>query len=363
MLDFKFHLNRGAFILDAETVTKTSSIGIYGASGSGKSTLLDLFSGLLTPDSGYLKINDKLVFSSEENINIKAEKRNIGYVFQDMQLFPHMNVKDNLLYGYKLTPVDKRKFHLDEIIELLNIPELLERKVHQLSGGQKQRIALGRALLTSPDVILFDEPLASLDTGLKKQILPFLKRVFMDAEIPLIYVSHSIDEILYLTESVLVVDNGKIIGNGKFSEIIRENKIHNIAKDLGIDNTIQCTVISHDRKNSCSLVKFADVELKIPVVTQDEGSDVLITIRPEDIAIGLERIDNFSFQNQLPGKIMKILETDDLTIIEIDIGTIIYAELANSAVRHLGLKKDMDIFVFVKTLGVADFVHCTCETE
>ena len=210
MLQFNLRLARGSFVLDINQDIQTSVTGLFGPSGSGKSTLLILIAGFVKPDSGHLILNGVTLFNSEEGINLAPNLRRIGMLFQDGRLFPHLSIKNNLTYGLDLLSLESRVIHLSDVIEMLELVSLLEKRPYELSGGEVQRVALGRALLMSPKLLLLDEPLSSLDEKLKKQILPFLKRIKENVEIPMIYVSHDLEEINYLTTSIMNIQNGQI---------------------------------------------------------------------------------------------------------------------------------------------------------
>ncbi|HEV8695311.1 MAG TPA: ATP-binding cassette domain-containing protein [Lysobacter sp.] len=210
MLNFDFGYARGAFRLEARANLVGGVTGICGPSGSGKSTLLLLIAGLLKPQTGTLQIADDVLVDREQRIFVPAWERHFGLVFQDGQLFPHLSVRSNLLYGHDRLPTTKRLFPLDTVLQLLEIGHLLDRRPTLLSGGERQRVALGRALLYSPRLLLLDEPLSSLDERLKQQILPFLKRVKEETRIPMLYVTHARAEVDYLADRVLLMDRGRL---------------------------------------------------------------------------------------------------------------------------------------------------------
>lgn len=185
----------------------TRVTALFGPSGSGKTSAVNMVAGLLTPDDGVIRINETTVFDSDQKINIKPEKRRTGYVFQDGRLFPHLTVKQNLLYGRKKGPKQKPGL-FDDVVDLLGINLLLSRRPSRLSGGEKQRVAIGRALLSSPEVLIMDEPFASLDEARKNDILPFVRLMCRTFQIPALYVSHSREEILKIADTVVVVKNG-----------------------------------------------------------------------------------------------------------------------------------------------------------
>lgn len=207
--DYK-HLGQH-FKLHVQLHTQASVTGILGASGAGKSTILKILVGLIAPQQGSITFKQQRFFDSHTQTNIASYRRHVGLMFQDAQLFPHLNVKQNLLYGYKHIAADKRRFELAQVVELLEIGHLITRKTSQLSGGEAQRVALGRALLYSPQLLLLDEPLSALDQRLKQQILPFFARVRDETQIPMIYVTHQPQELEYLQADIIQMTQGKLI--------------------------------------------------------------------------------------------------------------------------------------------------------
>ena len=210
MLNIDVEFRRGTFALVARADVDTGVTGVFGPSGCGKSTLLALLAGLLKPQRGTLKFDGILLADAGSGVFVPAWLRHFGLVFQDGQLFPHLSVRSNLLYGYRHLAPSERRFELDTVTKLLEIDPLLRRRPVHLSGGERQRVALGRALLYSPRLLLMDEPLSSLDERLKQQILPFLKRVKEETGVPMIYVSHSRAEVDYLADRVLLMSEGRL---------------------------------------------------------------------------------------------------------------------------------------------------------
>lgn len=202
MIDCHIQLKQGQFDLDQRFQSDQSVIGLFGASGSGKTTILHSIAGLVTPQAGWIKIKNQTWFNQAQKINLTTQQRRIGLVFQDAQLFPHKNVKQNLLFGFKHIQPQQRQFEVDYIIELLKLEHLIERMPIKLSGGEKQRVALGRALLYSPQLLLLDEPLSALDAAHKAEIIPFFQSVKQELGIPMLYVSHDKSEIEQLTYEI-----------------------------------------------------------------------------------------------------------------------------------------------------------------
>lgn len=210
MLKVALRFSRGPFTLQLDTSFAAPVTGIYGESGSGKSTLLGLIAGLLKPDTGLITLDEQVLVDTAARVFLPPQRRHIGLVFQDGQLFPHLSVQQNLLYGWRHLTEAERHFTLQEVTAMLEIEHLLARLPQQLSGGEKQRVALGRAILYSPKLLLLDEPLSSLDDRRKQQILPFLRRVRDETAIPMLYVSHSLSEIEYLTEDVFDMNQARV---------------------------------------------------------------------------------------------------------------------------------------------------------
>jgi molybdate transport system ATP-binding protein len=202
MLEIDIHFQRGDFDLNFNDCFSESVVGLIGASGVGKSTLLGLIAGFLRPAAGLIELDGVVLFDSNQSISLAPHQRRIATVFQDGRLFPHLNVKDNLLYGFNLTPEADRHVDFSSVVALLEIEDLTSKRSYELSGGEAQRVALGRALLMSPKLLLLDEPLSSLDVRLKQQILPFLKRIKDEVNIPMIYVSHDGAEVDFISDRV-----------------------------------------------------------------------------------------------------------------------------------------------------------------
>ena len=215
MIKIEAKLQRKHFNFDVSLQTDKRVTAIFGPSGSGKSTLLSLIAGITQPNSGRIFIDGECVFDSQSGINKPVHQRRVGLVFQDGRLFPHMSVEQNLNYAFKLNAHQKQLIQPAEIMKLLALETLKKQQPHQLSGGEKQRVALGRALLSSPRLLMLDEPLASLDEKLKQQILPYLKLVAENINIPMLYVSHSMDEILQLTSDIIYIENGAIVSKNQ----------------------------------------------------------------------------------------------------------------------------------------------------
>lgn len=210
MLKCDFQYQYADFILNVELEMQQQLLGIIGASGSGKSTLLKNIVGLLQPQEGSIQFNNRILLDTTRQIHVPMHQRKIALIFQNALLFPHMNVQQNLRYAEKWVVKSERKFQFDEIVDLLELKPLIQRKAHQLSGGEAQRVSIGRALLSSPNLLLLDEPLTGLDSHLKQQILPFLKRMKQELNLPMIYVTHHMQELEYLQADIVQLNQGQL---------------------------------------------------------------------------------------------------------------------------------------------------------
>ncbi len=208
--DIDITANRGAFEIAATFRADPGITVLFGPSGAGKTSILDLIAGILTPARGRIAVDGQVLFDSAARVNLAPERRRVGYIFQDARLFPHLSVRANLVYGYNLTPPEKRYAALDHIVELLGIAPLLKRAPLSLSGGEQQRVAIGRAILASPRLLLMDEPLASLDEARKAEILPYIERLRDELKIPILYVTHLASEVERLADVVVEIAAGRV---------------------------------------------------------------------------------------------------------------------------------------------------------
>jgi molybdate transport system ATP-binding protein len=221
MLDIQVARRQGSFRVDAAFQANSTGItALFGPSGAGKTSVINMVAGLIRPDTGRIVVQDRALFDSEHRIDLSPEKRSIGYIFQDGRLFPHLTVRGNLTYGMKLTPPRRRYVEFDQAVHLLGIEQLLDRRPANLSGGEKQRVAIGRALLTSPRLLLMDEPLSSLDKARKEEVLPFIAKLPRAFKTPILYVTHSFDEIQRLADRLVLMEAGRSTAVGAVAELM-----------------------------------------------------------------------------------------------------------------------------------------------
>lgn len=349
MLDLDLELQQGSFILRGRLTLDQPVSGLFGPSGCGKSTLLRAIAGLARPQAGHIHLDGVPLFDAQKRIDLPPHRRRVGVVFQDSQLFPHLSVEHNLLYGFRLLPPAQRQFTPAQIIDLLAIGHLLRRRPRHLSGGERQRAALGRTLLASPRLLLLDEPLASLDEGRKQQILPFLRRVRDELHLPMLYISHAINEILYLTPHLAVMEGGRILGQGPFLEVIRQDHILGLARSLGLENVLQVTVDRHDPGIGCTTVRYDHHhELYLPLSDLPPGTETWIALRATDVALARHPIADITIQNQVPGRLLDLRRIADRVLAEVDVGAPILAEITVKAANDLRLTKGDTVYCLFK---------------
>ncbi|MDD1616425.1 MAG: molybdate transport system ATP-binding protein, partial [Methylococcaceae bacterium NSP1-2] len=299
----QFKLNYGAFSLDVDLRLPSSGITVlFGHSGSGKTTLLRCIAGLQHAPQGLLTINGKIWQNSDNKLFLPTHKRSLGYVFQEANLFAHLTVLDNLCYGLKRIGQNAKTAKFDQVIELLGIAHLLERMPERLSGGERQRVAIARALVLNPELLLMDEPLASLDSQRKQEILPFLTRLHSELNIPVLYVTHSQQEVAQLADYLVLLADGKVQAAGLLSETLSRIDLPQ-SQDRQAASVWQATVIEHETAYHLTRVAFAGGELSLSAINAALGTPLRIQIYARDVSITLEVAKATSILNVLPATI------------------------------------------------------------
>ena len=358
MIEAKFNVNREDFTLQLDTTLPGTGVtALFGRSGSGKTTIINVLAGLLKPNSGFVSIDGKVLFDSDKGINVAADKRRLGYVFQEGRLFPHMTVKENLVYGMKSnsSPIPSEK----ETIDLLGLAKLLHRTPVSLSGGERQRVAIGRALLCSPKLLLMDEPLAALDAARKQELLPYISRLKDILNIPIIYVSHQIQEIMHLADTLVLLENGKLLEQGPVDQIINNPKFSPYFGEDLKSSFIRCIVDDNHHDTSVSNLRFDGGFIKTTILGKPVGSPVRIRIRAQDVAVSIKHPKDISIANIFEVKIQAIEQSDrgfvDLNLIAKN--TVFWARLTKTSVENLNLIPGRVVFALFKSTAIEILGH------
>lgn len=362
MLNVELHKRRGDFTLDVEVRAPTPGlVALFGRSGCGKSTLVNLIAGLVPPDRGMVRLDDEVLYDSTRRINIPAERRRIGYVFQDSRLFPHLNVLGNLRYGEKraLKRGVAAQVQFEELVALLGLGALLGRRTHQLSGGEQQRVALGRALLAQPRLLLLDEPLASLDLARREELLPYLERLRDRRSIPMIYVSHQFEEVLRLATYVVLMNAGAVTAQGDLAAVSRLPELRSIVGPDVMGAVLAGEVRTVDANAALAQVRVGAGELIVPADGLKPGQRLRVQLLARDLIIATEPPRALSVRNVLQGTVVSLVPDEAQTLqVEIDIGgTTVIARVTNHASAQLELRGGLRVWVLVKTVSLRGHVY------
>jgi molybdate transport system ATP-binding protein len=352
----------GSFLLNVHFRALAGFTILFGASGAGKTTLLDCIAGLSEPEDGRIGIGGESVYDSETGQNVAPWQRRIGYVLQDLALFPHLTAEENVAYGLRTLSTAERRARSREMLNTFRIDHLRDRKPAQISGGERQRVALARTLVTGPRALLLDEPLVALDRPTKSLILGDLRRWNQHYRIPILFVTHSGEEVFALGEEVIVLDAGKIIAQGAPNDVMQAPRLETVARLSGFENIFNVTVIAinEDRGTmTCrikkgpvegGLMQTRPVELETPLVRTAVGSQMRVGIQAGDILLATENPHGLSARNILPGTIQRLLQKDGIVSATVDCsGTKFDVHLTLAAREDLSLTPGKKVWVVIKT--------------
>jgi molybdate transport system ATP-binding protein len=344
----------GNFEIEAAFEAGFGLTALFGHSGSGKTTILKMISGLTRPDEGRIVVDGRVLFDSLNRVDVAPSDRRIAMVFQDARLFPHMTVRRNLTYG-RWAGKRRSSLALDRVTDLLGIGGLLERYPGRLSGGEKQRVAIGRAMLADPAILLMDEPLASLDQARKQEILPFLEEIRDDTGVPIVYVSHEVDEVARLADTLVLLAGGRMLGAGDavsmfarldFGPALGRHEASSllIGSVIEVDENYGLTIVSLDEGARISIVSGA----------YRPGERLRMRIKARDVALSVGRPDGVSFRNVLPARVEEIVR-DESPFVELMLrvgGQALRARITRQALDDLGIGRGDRIFAMVKSVAI-----------
>jgi molybdate transport system ATP-binding protein len=348
----RFKVERDDFVLDVDLAIPDSGItAIFGPSGCGKTTLLRAMAGLEKNSNGFLKIGSSIW---QDNLRfVPPHKRSIGYVFQEASLFTHLNVQDNLEYGINRVPKAERKVSINRAIKLLGIEPLLARKTIQLSSGERQRVAIARALAVSPKILLMDEPLSALDMQRKSEIMPYLESLRNELDIPLVYVSHSPDEVARLADHLILLENGMVKGSGAIGDMLTRSDLP-MAHGSNAASLIEAEVIGHDDKFDLTYIGFPGGRFTVAHQALPVGHSVRLRVIARDVSLTKDHQSGTSILNIFPAIITEITtEGRSHVMIRLMVkGTPILSCITRKSADLLNLKQGKSIFTQVKSVAL-----------
>jgi molybdate transport system ATP-binding protein len=313
---------------------------------------VNIIGGLIRPSQGRIVVNERVLFDSKLNISIPRHRRRIGYVFQEGRLFPHLNVRQNLLFGRWFTPKIRRITRFDDVVSLLGIVPLLDRWPATLSGGEKQRVAIGRALLADPELLLMDEPLASLDDERKAEIYPYIERLRDEGRVPIVFVTHSVAEIARLATSIVILADGRVSASGPAAEILRSSSLFAQFGAAEAGAVIDARVLNHDDEFRLTTLQVNAGTLTVPRLHRPIGAALRVRLRARDVIVSVGEPKGLSALNVLPGRIVSVEAGDASVDVTIDCaGDLVVARLTRKSVHDLALRPDLEVHAIIK--GIA----------
>jgi len=347
----------GGFTLDAAFDSEGGLTALFGRSGAGKTSLVNAIAGLYRPTNGHVAVDGEILTDTASGIFVPAHRRRVGYVFQEGRLFPHLNVRQNLVYGRWFAPKAAPKIpggsEFDQVVGLLGIDHLLARRPANLSGGEKQRVAIGRALLARPRLLVMDEPLASLDEGRRAEIFPYIERLRDEMRLPIVYVSHSIAEVARLATTIVVMSDGQVAAIGPTAQIMGRIDLFPLTGRAEAGAILATRVAAHDTAFGLTVLTTAAGQLRVPHLDLPIGAALRVRIRARDVMIALKPPENLSALNVLPGTVAEI-GSGDGPIVQMRLdcaGEALVARLTRRSVQTLGLIPGLKVHAVIKSIA------------
>ncbi|MGH8131777.1 MAG: molybdenum ABC transporter ATP-binding protein [Steroidobacteraceae bacterium] len=354
MLRVSLVKRRDGFTLAATFAAPTPGvIALFGRSGSGKTTLVDILAGLIRPDEGEVELAGTVLTDTHRGIAVPAERRRIGYVFQDPRLFPHLTVAGNLRYGLRRTTAHPQFIRFDEVLALLGLANLLRRRPHQLSGGERQRVALGRALLSQPRLLLLDEPLAFLDVARREDVLPYLERLRDRLSIPIVYVSHQFDEVLRLATHIVLMHAGSVLAAGPVNEISLRPELRGIVGPDLVGSVLDGRVTAVDAAGGTADLAIGSGTLRVTLTGVAVGTQVRVQLLARDIILATQPVQGLSVRNALLGTVTEICGDEPAgVLVRVDVGgAIVLARITDGARQALRLRTGDAVWALAKAVS------------
>jgi len=354
MLRVSLLKRRREFTLAASFAAPTPGvIALFGRSGSGKTTLIEMIAGLLPPDEGEVQLTGTMLTDTRAGIAVLPERRRIGCVFQDSRLFPHFTVAGNLGYGMQRARPTAHAIRFEEVVELLGLGALLHRRPHQLSGGERQRVALGRALLSQPQLLLLDEPLASLDAARREEVLPYLETLRDWLSIPMVYVSHQFDEVLRLATYIVLLEEGRVLAAGPVGELSLGRELRSVVAPELVGAVLDGLVTAIDAAGGTAELAIGSGKLQVSLRDVRPGARVRVQLLARDVILATQPVQHLSVRNALLGTVTEIVPDDAASVlVKVDVGgPIVLARITAGARQALRLAPGDAVWVLVKAVS------------
>lgn len=350
MLELDFTQTLGSHRLQVQQTLPTTGItAIFGVSGAGKTSLINAISGLTRPEQGRIVLNQRVLSDTAQQVFLPPEKRRVGYIFQDSRLFPHYRVAGNLKYGMAKSMAGQ----FDKLVALLGIEKLLDRLPGSLSGGEKQRVAIGRAILTAPELLLLDEPLASLDLPRKRELLPWLQRLAREFSVPMLYVSHSLDEIQQLADNVLVLENGAVKAFGPLENVWGSRVMHPWLPPEQQSSVLKVSVLEHHPHYAMTALAIGDQHVWVNRLDQPLQASLRIRIQASDVSLVLQPPQYSSIRNLLRAQVKQCYDDNGQVEVELDVaGRTLWARISPWARDELAIKPGLWLYAQVKSVSI-----------
>lgn len=351
MIEVDVGLRLGAFDLEVAFSNGEGVIALFGQSGSGKSLTLSLIAGLMRPDRGRVVLDGEALVDVERRVFVPMHRRRIGLVFQDSNLFPHLSVKQNLLFGRWFAPRRSREINFDAVIETLGIGNLLARRPARLSGGERQRVAIGRALLSCPKLLLFDEPLAALDMQRKLEIMPLIEQVRDEFKVPIVYISHAIEEVVRLAATIVVIDAGRVKAIGSPGEVFGRVSAHAAEERFDRASVLTMKVVGANAAYGLTELQHPSGTVWLAGPAGPIGGVTRIIVKATDVTLSLRPPHDLSTRSVLSGTIEGIEKDGPLAMVAIalDGEGRLFATVTRHAFDEMGLDSGVRVFALIKT--------------
>lgn len=330
-------------------------VGVFGPNGAGKTSLLRAIAGLDRSTRGRVALGERVWLDSAAGVEVPTHQRGIGYVFQDGRLLPHLGVRGNLQYASRRAPADRGWF--EDVVSGLDLPPLMGRGVQDLSGGERQRVAIARALLSRPALLLMDEPLSANDLARRRALLPYLRRIAMEFRIPTLYVSHSLDEMVALTERMLICRAGRIVAQGLTSDLARRGDLQEVSDVPEAGAALSARVVALDRQSGLAELDLGQHRFSVPSRGLTEGDDVRLQIHARDVSIALDMPSRLSIRNVLPAEVIDVDDPGFGTYADVllDInGAQLRSRITRAAVTDLSLTQGVSCYALIKAASIEE---------